>query len=154
MMRACAVALLLVVPTVHAATAEAAAAAKTEAGANPIRKVVTMLQMMMKKIEAEGKKETELHDKYMCYCETSSTTLGASIEEANTKIPQLEADIKVSTETKVKLDEEIKQAMTDRTAAKEAMAQATAMRTKESSAFAKESSNDASNLDALTKALA
>merc|ERR1719428_1697598 len=137
MMRACAVALLLVVPTVHAATAEAAAAAKTEAGANPIRKVVTMLQMMMKKIEAEGKKETELHDKYMCYCETSETTLSDSIEEANTKIPQLESDIKEATETKVKLEGEIESHQTDRAAAKEALAQAGAMREKEAAAFLK-----------------
>merc|ERR1719428_1038581 len=154
MMRACAVALLLVVPTVHAATAEAAAAAKTELVANPIRKVVTMLQMMMKKIEAEGKKETELHDKYMCYCETSDKTLSDSIEEANTKIPQLESDIKEATETKAKLEGEISKAQTDRAAAKEAMAQATAMREKENGAYVAESATDMSNLEALKKALA
>merc|ERR1719504_524877 len=95
---------------------------------------------MINKIEAEGKKETELHDKYMCYCETSDATLSKSIEEAQTKIP--------------KLEEEYKQAMTDRTAAKEAMAKATAMREKENGAFVKESTTDQSNLDALIKALA
>merc|ERR1719324_2097608 len=110
MMRIFAIALLLVVP--------AANAAKTEAGANPIRKVVTMLQMMINKIEAEGKKETELHDKYMCYCETSEGTLSDAIEEAQTKIPQLEADIKEASETKVKLEGDIESHQTDRAAAK------------------------------------
>merc|ERR1719379_3120572 len=131
MMRTFAIALLLVVPVVNAAESH------TEAGANPIRKVVTMLQMMMKKIEAEGKKETELHDKYMCYCQTSEGTLNDSIEEAQTKIPQLESDIKEAVETKAKLEGEITTAQDDRAAAKEAMAQATAMREKEGAAFAK-----------------
>merc|ERR1719262_359974 len=124
MMRALSIVLCLVLPIADAAAAEKSRA-ETEMGVNPIRKVVTMLQMMVNKIEAEGKKETELHDKYMCYCETSEGTLGDSIEEANTKIPQLESDIKTATETKVKLEGDIEKAQTDRAAAKEAMAQAT-----------------------------
>merc|ERR1719262_1906985 len=109
---------------------------------------------MMNKIEAEGKKETALHDEYMCYCQTSEATLTESIEEANTKIPQLEADIKSGTEEKEKLDAEIAKAQTDRAAAKDAMAQATAMRTKEAEAFSKESTTDNANLEALKKAIA
>merc|ERR1719156_382737 len=145
-MRTMVFALLLVVPSANAAA--------TELTANPIRKVVTMLQMMMKKIEEEGKKETELHEKYMCYCETSEGTLSKSIENAQTKIPQLESDIKEASETKVKLEGDIESHQTDRAAAKEALAQAGAMREKEAAAFLKESSTDQSNLDALTKALA
>merc|ERR1719379_1276438 len=148
MMRTFAIALLLVVPVVNAAESH------TEAGANPIRKVVTMLQMMMKKIETEGKKETELFDKYMCYCKTSDEELSKSIEDAETKIPQLESDIKEASETKVKLEGDITKAQTDRTAAKDAMAKATAMREKENGAYLKESGTDQSNLDALIKALA
>merc|ERR1719310_2421931 len=66
----------------------------TESGANPIRKVVTMLQMMTNKIEAEQKKEQALYDKFMCYCETADGDLSKAIEDANVKIPQLESDIK------------------------------------------------------------
>jgi len=127
---------------------------QTQLSANPIRKIVTMLQMMVKKIEAEGKKETEIHEKYMCYCQTSEATLSDSIEEANTKIPQLESSIKEAEETKLKLEGEITKAQTDRASAKEAMATAMAMRTKEAAAFTKESTTDKSNLDALKKALA
>ena len=32
--------------------------------ANPIRKVVTMLQNVQKKVEAEGKKEAEMFEKF------------------------------------------------------------------------------------------
>merc|ERR1719238_873433 len=75
---------------------KAAAVAKQEDGfgVNPIRRVVTMLQMMAKKVAAEGEKEEEMFDKFMCYCETSGSALRKSIEEAEAKVPQLEADIK------------------------------------------------------------
>merc|ERR1719393_355446 len=96
--------------------------------ANPIRKVVTMLQMMMKKIEAEGVKEKELYDKFMCYCNTADETLGKSIQDADTKIPQLESDIKQSSEEKAQLEEDLKAHQEDRAAAEEAMAKATEMR--------------------------
>jgi len=126
---------------------------QVELSANPIRRVVTMLQMMAKKVEAEGKKQDELFEKFFCYCDTGEATLGKSIEEANTKIPQLESDIKEATELKAQLQAELAQHQTDRTSAKEAIAKATAMREKDAAAFLKESTEDKSNLDSLTKAL-
>jgi len=45
------------------------------AAINPIRRVVTMLQMMQKKVQAEGEKEQELFDKYMCWCATGGAGL-------------------------------------------------------------------------------
>merc|ERR1719160_8195 len=75
--------------------------------ANPIRKVVTMLQMMVKKIEAEGVKEKEMYDKFMCYCNTADATLGKSIQDADTKIPQLESDIKAAVEEKAQLEADL-----------------------------------------------
>jgi len=122
--------------------------------ANPIRKVVTMLQMMMKKIEAEGVKEKELYDKFMCYCNNADETLGKSISDADTKIPQLESDIKQAVEEKAQLESDLEAHQADRTAAEEAMAKATEIREKEAAAFAKELGEDKANLDALAKALA
>jgi len=126
----------------------------TKLSANPIRKVVTMLQNMVKKIEAEGEKEKELYDKFMCYCNTADATLGKSIQDADTKIPQLEADIKASSEEKAQLEEDLTAHQNDRTAANEAMAKATEIREKEAAAFAKENAEEKANLDALNKALA
>jgi len=142
--------------SVSALTAELKAEQKqtTALAANPVRKVVTMLQMMMKKIEAEKVKEKELYDKFMCYCATADGTLGKSISDANTKIPQLEADIKQAVEEKTQLEEDIKAHQDDRAAAEEAMAKATEMREKEAAAYAKELGEDKTNLDALAKALA
>merc|ERR1719335_807073 len=58
----------------------------------------------MNKIEAEQKKEQALYDKFMCYCETGDADLSKATEEANTKIPLLESDIKSATEEKARLE--------------------------------------------------
>merc|ERR1719171_2322357 len=68
--------------------------ADSEVTANPIRKVVTMLQGMQKKITAEAEKEKELYDKFMCYCKNSGGDLNSGISAAETKIPTLGSDIK------------------------------------------------------------
>jgi len=124
------------------------------AAINPIRRVVSMLQMMQKKITAEGEKEKELFDKFMCWCQTGGADLKKSIEDAETKIPQLESQIKAMGAEKVQLAADIKQHRLDRDSAKQAMAEATAIREKEAAAFAKESTEDKSNIGAIANAIA
>jgi chromosome segregation ATPase len=116
--------------------------------ANPIRKVVTMLQNMQKKVVAEGEKEQALFDKYMCYCKTSGGDLSKSISDAETKIPELESSIKEAEAKKSQLKEDLQQHQTDRAAAKSAMAEATALREKEAAAYAKVASEDSANIAA------
>merc|ERR1719460_389199 len=113
-----------------------------------------MLQNMQKKVVAEGEKEAELFEKYMCYCKTSGGDLSKSISDAGTKIPELGADIKEGEAKKKQLDEDIKQHQADRSAAKTAMADATALRKKEADAYAKESAEDSANIAATEKATA
>jgi outer membrane murein-binding lipoprotein Lpp len=151
MIRAVAMMFLLAFPVAASASQ---ASEVTSMSANPIRKVVTMLQSMVKKVEAEGEKEKELFEKYMCYCKTSGGDLSKSISDADTKMPELAADIKEGEAKKTQLDEDIKQHQVDRSAAKEAMASATALREKEAAAYAKESSEDAANIAAVEKATA
>merc|ERR1719329_1290766 len=101
---------------------------------------------MSKKIQAEGDKETELFEKFMCYCKTGGTTLSASISAAEAKVPAVGSDIEES-EAKVKQDkEDLKKAQTDRAAAKSAMSEATAIREKEAAAFAAEKSELVTNI--------
>merc|ERR1719316_152596 len=109
---------------------------------------------MAKKVEAEGEKEKEIYEKFFCYCDGSGAALKKAIEDAETKIPQLESDIKETEALKTQLGGDVDQAKSDREAAKEAIAKATSMREKDAAAFAKENAEDQSNLDALTKALA
>jgi len=121
--------------------------------ANPIRRVVSLLQNMAKKVEAEGKKEQELYDKYMCYCKTSGETLGQSISDNNAQIPSIQSDIEESTSKLSTTKAELAQHRTDRDAAKAAMAKATAIREKEYAAYTKERGPLKSNIDALAKAI-
>merc|ERR1719240_2073114 len=150
MMKSCVLFMILLVPA-SASGLSSTAEQKEALNANPVRKVVTMLQMMMKKIEEEGVKK-ELYDKFMCYCKNADETLGKSISDADTKIPQLESDIKEAVEEKAQLEADIEAHQADRAAAKEAMAKATEIREKEAAADAKEESEDKANLEALKAA--
>merc|ERR1740138_1616911 len=78
--------------------------------ANPIRKVVTMLQSMVKQITKEGEVEKKLFDKFMCYCEKGDAALAKSIADAETKMPELASDIEAA-------EEEVKQLKLDLTKA-------------------------------------
>jgi len=120
---------------------------------NPIRRVVTMLQQMTNKIEAEGKKEKVLFEKFMCYCDTGVADLEQAIAAAETKIPQLEADIKALDEANGGLSADIEKAKADRAEAKAAIAAATALREKEAAIFAKESGDFKTNVAAMKKAI-
>jgi len=124
-----------------------------EHAANPIRKVVTMLQQMQNKVTAEGKKEKELFDKFMCYCTTGADDLANSINAADTKIPQVEAALKEGQATKLQLEADIKAHQADRAEAKEALAKATALREKEAAAYAQESGDFKTNIGAMGKAI-
>jgi len=126
--------------------------AESAAGANPIRKVVSMLQSMQKKITAEGEKEKELFDKFNCYCQNGDAVLAKSISEAETKVPQVSSDIEEGEGQVVQLKSDLKSHQTDRAAAKAAMAEATAIRTKEAAEFASLKAELDANLAALAKA--
>merc|ERR1719453_1406070 len=123
------------------------------AAANPIRKVVTMLQNMVRKVEAEGEKEKELFEKYMCYCKTSGGDLSKSIGDANTKIPQLGSDIKEAEAKLAQLKEDLKQHQVDRSAAKTAVADATALRSKDAAEYGKEANEANANIAAVNGAI-
>merc|ERR1719473_2461452 len=96
--------------------------------ANPIRKVVTMLQNLQKKVESEAEKEEQLFKKYMCYCKTAGGDLADGIAAAKAKLPQLASQIDAAIASKTQLEEDLEQHRSDRTAAKQAMADATALR--------------------------
>merc|ERR1719336_3770487 len=66
------------------------------ARANPIRKVVTLLQNMQKTVAAEGEKEKELYEKFMCYCKGGTQELTAAITAAEEKIPAVTSSIEAA----------------------------------------------------------
>ena len=121
--------------------------------ANPIRKVVTLLQNMAKKVAKEGEHETQLYEKFKCYCTTGAGDLQASISASSAKIPALQSDIETGESTAARLAGELKQHAIDRTAAEEAIKEATSIREKEHAAFATEAAELKDYLAALGKAI-
>jgi chromosome segregation ATPase len=112
-----------------------------------------MLQMMQKKVEAEGEKEKELFDKFMCYCKNAGGDLAKAIGENEQKSGELPSQVEEAEASLVQLKEDLKKAQTDRAAAKAAMAEATAIREKEAASFAKESAELKTNIAAINKAV-
>jgi len=123
------------------------------AAANPIRKVVTMLQALNAKVESEGEKERELHEKYMCYCKGAGGTLAKSIADAQTRAPELTAAIEAGNGQMAQLKEDLKNHQNDRAAAKTAMAEATGLREKENAAFNTVESETSTNIAGIEKAI-
>jgi hypothetical protein len=134
--------------------ASSATVQEAAAAANPIRKVVNMLQAMEKKVTAEGEKEQKLFDNFMCYCKNGDEALAKSIQEAEAKAPQVSSDIEEAEAQVKQLKEDLKSHQTDRAAAKAAMAEATSIRAKEAAAFAATKAELDANIAATTKATA
>jgi len=131
-----------------------APAVATTVGANPVRKVVNLLQAMQKKVEAEGEVEKELYEKYMCYCKNGGADLGASIAAAEEKIPAVTSDIEAGEAKLSQAKSDLKQAQTDRASAKDAMEEATAIRKKEAAEYAQYKADADTNVVAIAKAVA
>merc|ERR1719453_1357487 len=87
------------------------------AGANPIRKVVTLMQNMQKEIEATGEKEKELFDKFMCYCSGNNGDLTKAAADAKAQIEQLSAQLKAEEAEKSGIGQELIDHKKDREAA-------------------------------------
>jgi len=131
-----------------------ASASSNEAGANPIRKVVTMLQKIEAKVQKEAKTEEELFNKYMCYCKTGSNDLQLAISSSDAKIPEVESAIKEAEASKAQLESDLKAHQADRTEAKATMEKATAIREKEAKVYAGVKAEADANIAAINKAVA
>jgi len=131
-----------------------AAHESTSLVANPIRRVVTLLQNMQKKVEEEGAKEKELFEKFMCYCKNGLGDLRKTIESAESKIPKVESTLAEAEASKVQLEKDIEELKGGAGDAKNTIAKAKGIREKEAAAFAKDSSDKKTNIAALQKAIA
>merc|ERR1719323_2510726 len=158
MVRHCAFLLFLasvgfVLPGVSAVALNRQQAQRGQSAANPIRKVVSLLQSMQQKVTEEGAKEKDLYDKFMCYCKTGGTDLGASISAAKAKLGDLATDLETSKSKHAETRSELSRAQGDRAAGEKSMSEATAVREKEAATFAKFKSDSEANLAAINKAV-
>merc|ERR1719460_2752834 len=122
--------------------------------ANPIRKVVTLLQDMQKEIETEGETEQKMFDKFMCYCDGNTDGMGKNVEEAAQTITELTSKLAAEKAEKSQLDQELIQHKKDREAAKGDLETATSIRENEHAEFVESTGDAKANVDALTGAIA
>lgn len=122
--------------------------------ANPIRKVVTMLQDMQKTVEAEGDKEKELFEKFMCYCNNGAGSLDNAITQSASQIESLTGQVETQSAQKSQMTQDVTQHKADRSEAEKTIKESTAMREKEASEFASASGELKANIEAMTGALA
>jgi len=125
-----------------------------ELSANPIRKVVTMLQDMQKTVEAEGEKEKALFENFMCYCNNGAGSLDGAIAQSAAAIDALTGKVEGESAQKSQMQQEVAQHKTDREEAEKTIKESTAMRGKEASEFAATSGEMKANIEAMTGALA
>merc|ERR1719217_110120 len=131
----------------------AAASEEQAMGANPIRKIVTLLQNMQKEIEAEGAKDQALFDKFMCFCSGSDGDLKKKAADATAAIEELAAKLKSEEAEKVQLGQDLIAHKKDREGATSDIEEATMLREKEASEFAAEKADSETNIAAMAKAI-
>jgi peptidoglycan hydrolase CwlO-like protein len=131
-----------------------AAQETTALRANPIRRVVTLLQNMQKKVEEEGEKEKKLFEKFMCYCKNGLGDLRDTVDAAEAKVPKVESGLAEAEAAKEQLDKDIGELKGGAGDAKATIAKAKGIREKEAAAFATDSADKKTNIAALKKAIA
>merc|ERR1719311_1410821 len=121
--------------------------------ANPIRKVVTLLQDMQKEVAVEGAKEKELFDKFMCFCTGNTAELQKGIDDNKAKIEELTGKLKSETAEKAQLELDIVQHKGDKASAEADLSKAEAIRSKEQADFETDSGEAKTNIAAMGNAI-
>eukprot|EP00931_Biecheleriopsis_adriatica_P064293 TRINITY_DN3909_c0_g1_i1.p1 TRINITY_DN3909_c0_g1~~TRINITY_DN3909_c0_g1_i1.p1 ORF type:complete len:687 (+),score=246.67 TRINITY_DN3909_c0_g1_i1:106-2166(+) len=127
-------------------------AVKTEAlsgGANPIRKVVTMLEKISENIQKEVEEEKETFDKFTCYCKKELADFGMSEDQFRETVPKLEAEIETMSAEIASATEEIEKLKKTREDLIGDMNSAAAQREKENDAYLAELAELKANIEAL-----
>merc|ERR1719355_127026 len=121
--------------------------------ANPIRKVVTLLQDMQKEVAAEGAKEKELYDKFMCFCTGNTAELQKGIDDSKAKLEELNGKLQSETAEKAQLELDIVQHKSDKASAEADLGKAEAIRSKEQAEFEADSGEAKTNIAAMGNAI-
>mmetsp|Transcript_59398 Transcript_59398/g.128057 ORF Transcript_59398/g.128057 Transcript_59398/m.128057 type:complete len:663 (+) Transcript_59398:66-2054(+) len=120
---------------------------------NPIRRVVSLMQNMVKKIEEEAERDDELFAKFKCFCDKNAEKTSKSISDGKAKIAQLESDIPEADSQRTQTVTELQQHKDERAAANQAIEMATSQRNKENKAFSDEAADLKQNMGALDQAI-
>lgn len=111
------------------------------------------MQNMQGEVETELKKETELFEKFMCFCQGGTAETAKAIEDGKNKIDELTSKQKEEEATKSQLEQEVTDHKKDREQAKADLAEATTLRTKENGEYAALAADASANIEALGNAI-
>jgi septal ring factor EnvC (AmiA/AmiB activator) len=128
-----------------------AAALKVEA--NPIRKIVNLLEAMQKEIQVEGEKEKVVFDNFMCFCDNGAADLLKAANDANAANKAAVAKLEASSSEKAQLEGDIKTHTTDLETATADLEKATSIRDKEKAEFDETLATKKAGEDALGRAI-
>jgi len=124
-----------------------------EEQANPMRKIINLLQEMRKQVEADGEKRQTLFDAFMCYCDKNIAKTQKNIEDSTETIDTCKSTIEELSGSNEQLKAEVKEISGELAEDEEAVKEATKVRKGEADAFAAESADMRTSIAALDKAI-
>jgi len=110
---------------------------RTEQDQNPVARVVELIRGLKSKIEADGKTEQKVYDKFACWCEETTARKAAAIETAKSSIEELTKEISELNGRLGSSTAEIAQLNKDIAETKESIKKAEEMRAKENAEYLK-----------------
>lgn len=106
--------------------------------ANPMRKIITMLQDMQKELEREGLMEKETFEKAMCACEETLKQTENTIADATAESAEQSSGVDSGKAEQSQLNQEISEHQASKEAAENDLSEATNLRKKQASTFLRE----------------
>jgi len=128
-------------------------ATATSTLANPMRRVITLLQDMQKEVEAEGEKEKKLYDNFMCFCKNSNKELSAGGSGAKGQIEKLSAQLEEEQAEKSQISQELIQHKKDRADAQNDLAKAKSIREREHEEYVAQTGEQNKNIQDIKAAI-
>merc|ERR1719420_775264 len=126
---------------------------KVETEANPMRRIITMLQDMSKEVEREGEAEKEIFEKALCACEGGEKELDKTIVDSQAAIEEWTSKVESGKAESAQLTQEVADHKTGAEQAKNDLSEATSLRDKEHKEFVATEKDTKTNLDGLSKAI-
>jgi len=122
-------------------------------GDNPMTRVVELIEGLKAKIEADGKAEQKLYDKFACWCEKTTARKAADIEAGKAKIEELQMLINQLSGKGGTLGAEVEQLKKDIASNIESTKEAQELRQKESTEYLEERTETEQCIGALEHAI-
>jgi chromosome segregation ATPase len=82
-------------------------AARLHAKVTPVEKVVQMIRDLQTQVQDEGTAEAKTYDQFACFCKSKTNEKSTAIEEGQTRVEDLVADLETYTAERASLDERI-----------------------------------------------